>query len=123
MQVYKSSSKRKVHILKNHPGAPLPLSARETNNEAVNGINGQDPTYSATVGSIKLQPHRCQHCHRQYASNAKLLQHQRKKHQSNIPHANSEKHGNVDEPEKMTQSSNKVKSVIIFNVNLTKMFH
>ena len=85
MQVYKSSSKRKVHILKNHPGAPLPLSARDTNNETSNGTNGQDPTYSATVGSIKLQPHRCKQCHRQYASNAKLLQHQRKKHQTNIP--------------------------------------
>ena len=84
-KVYKSSSKRKVHILKNHPGAPLPLSARETNGEAANGLNGPDPTYSATVGSITLQPHRCKQCHRQYASNAKLLQHQRKKHQTNIP--------------------------------------
>ena len=111
LQVYKSSSKRKVHILKNHPGAPLPLSARETNNEAV---NGQDPTYSATVGSIKLQPHRCPHCHRQYASNAKLLQHQRKKHQSNIPNLNNEKHEKSEEPETMSQSNNKVKRVIIF---------
>ena len=91
------------------------MSARETNNESVNDMNGQDPTYSATVGSIKLQPHRCQHCHRQYDSNAKLLQHQRKKHQSNIPNANNEKHENVDEPKKMTQSNNKVKqSFVIF---------
>ena len=28
-QVYKSSSKRKSHILKNHPGAALPAGARE----------------------------------------------------------------------------------------------
>ena len=94
-QVYKSSSKRKVHILKNHPGAPLPLSARETNNEGVIGMAGRDPTYSATVGSIKLQPHRCKHCHRQYASNAKLLQHQRKKHQNVVRPNNdtNENHG------------------------------
>ena len=95
-KVYKSSSKRKVHILKNHPGAPLPLSARETNGECANGLNGPDPTYSATVGSITLQPHRCKQCHRQYASNAKLLQHQRKKHQTNIPNlsgGSTEKYG------------------------------
>ena len=30
-QVYKSSSKRKSHILKNHPGAALPAGAREVN--------------------------------------------------------------------------------------------
>merc|ERR1719376_60277 len=29
-KVYMSSSKRKVHILKNHPGASLPLSARDS---------------------------------------------------------------------------------------------
>ena len=29
-KVYKSSSKRKVHIKKHHPGAQLPLSARES---------------------------------------------------------------------------------------------
>jgi hypothetical protein len=66
----------------------LPLSARETNNEGLNGMAGSDPTYSATVGSIKLQPHRCKYCHRQYASNAKLLQHQRKKHQDALKSAN-----------------------------------
>jgi hypothetical protein len=27
-QIYKSSSKRKAHILKNHPGAELPMSNR-----------------------------------------------------------------------------------------------
>ena len=101
-KVYKSSSKRKVHILKNHPGAPLPLSARETNGEAANGLNGPDPTYSATVGSITLQPHRCKQCHRQYASNAKLLQHQRKKHQSNIPNLSS---GSSEKSENITTDS------------------
>ena len=39
-----------------------------------------NPTYSATVGSVEVDPHKCQHCHKQYASNAKLLQHVRNKH-------------------------------------------
>lgn len=39
-----------------------------------------NPTYSATVGSITTHPHYCDWCHKQYASKAKLLQHQRKKH-------------------------------------------
>ena len=30
-KVYKSSSKRKSHIIKNHPGAALPAGAREVN--------------------------------------------------------------------------------------------
>ena len=89
----------------------MPPSARETNNEDVNGTTGHDPTYSATVGSIKLEPHRCQQCHRQYASNAKLLQHQRKKHQSNIPKPNnSHDQEGIDAPEKMIQSGNEVSS-------------
>ena len=41
-----------------------------------------NPTYSATVGSVTSQPHNCSFCHKQYATNAKLLQHQRKEHQS-----------------------------------------
>ena len=40
-----------------------------------------NPTFSATVGSISSLPHNCQFCHKQYATNAKLLQHQRKEHQ------------------------------------------
>ena len=39
-----------------------------------------NPTYSATVGSVEVDPHKCRHCHKQYASNAKLLQHVRNKH-------------------------------------------
>ena len=89
--------------MKNHPGAPLPLSARETSNEAFNAINGQDPTYSATVGSIKLQPHRCKQCHRQYASNAKLLQHQRKKYQTNIPNPSGESTKGTNAPKESNQ--------------------
>ena len=106
-KVYKSSSKRKVHILKNHPGAPLPLSARETSSEAVNGIHGQDPTFSATVGSIKLQPHRCKQCHRQYASNAKLLQHQRKKHSANIPSSGANQQNDASSSKENVTSENR----------------
>lgn len=87
-KVYKSSSKRKVHIIKNHPGQKLPQSARAKKNGAGGhsaSPEAANPTFSATVGSITSQPHRCQHCHKQYASNAKLLQHQRKKHREMMP--------------------------------------
>lgn len=79
-KVYKSSSKRKTHIMKVHPGADMPAGARR-------GVGGEDcplpnPTYSATVGSVLTHAHACHACHKQYASKAKLLQHQRKKHGS-----------------------------------------
>ena len=79
LQVYKSSSKRKVHILKNHPGAKLPPSVRDK--VALAEEREPNPTFSTTVGSVTSQPHSCPHCHKQYASNAKLLQHLRKKHE------------------------------------------
>jgi hypothetical protein len=78
-KVYKSSSKRKVHILKNHPGAALPMSNRRQGNFA-DGSGLPNPTFSQTVGSITTRPQNCKWCHKQYASKAKLLQHQRKKH-------------------------------------------
>ncbi|KAL1485455.1 hypothetical protein MTO96_001284 [Rhipicephalus appendiculatus] len=78
-KVYRSSSKRKAHILKNHPGAALPMSNRIKG--GVPSIPGQpNPTFSHMVGSVTTQPHSCCLCHKQYASKAKLLQHQRKKH-------------------------------------------
>lgn len=76
-KVYKSSSKRKAHILKNHPGSVLPVSARK---KIVDIPGLPNPTYSQTVGSITTMPHSCVFCHKQYASKAKLTQHQRKKH-------------------------------------------
>ena len=114
-KVYKSSSKRKAHILKNHPGLELPLPARvvakngneigvETNarggesapaevkpgnlgadasaaaGTAPDGSRVANSTFSATVGNVTSLPHNCPFCHKQYASNAKLLQHQRKAH-------------------------------------------
>lgn len=84
-KVYKSSSKRKAHILKNHPGSELPQSARKKSNiDEIPGV--PNPTYSQTVGSITTMPHQCEHCHKQYASKAKLLQHQRKHHPEMMPH-------------------------------------
>ncbi|XP_066596847.1 PR domain zinc finger protein 10-like isoform X2 [Prorops nasuta] len=76
-KVYKSSSKRKAHIMKNHPGAALPPSNRQKESD---GSGLPNPTFSQTVGSVTTTPQGCQWCHKQYASKAKLLQHQRKKH-------------------------------------------
>lgn len=76
-KVYKSSSKRKAHILKIHPGAELPMSNRMLTGTVESLPN---PTYSQTVGSVTARPQNCQWCHKQYASKAKLLQHQRKEH-------------------------------------------
>ena len=49
-----------------------------------NSDNHQDfnPTFSTTVGSVTSQPHNCRYCHKQYATNAKLLQHLRKDHKA-----------------------------------------
>ncbi|KAK5645486.1 hypothetical protein RI129_006786 [Pyrocoelia pectoralis] len=78
-KIYKSSSKRKAHILKNHPGQALPMSNRRQGSfPDVAGL--PNPTFSQTVGSVTTHPQACQWCHKQYASKAKLLQHQRKKH-------------------------------------------
>ena len=84
-KIYKSSSKRKAHIIKNHPGADLPASSRRK--DMVVELPGlPNPTYSTTVGSVTTVPHPCEFCHKQYASKAKLMQHQRKKHMEMVPH-------------------------------------
>lgn len=84
-KVYKSSSKRKAHIIKNHPGAELPLSSRKKIVFSIENTTIPNPTYSQTVGSITTMPHSCDFCHKQYASKAKLTQHQRKKHTELVP--------------------------------------
>lgn len=101
-KVYKSSSKRKAHILKNHPGAALPMSNRKQGSlQEVSGL--PNPTFTQTVGSITTHPQSCKWCHKQYASKAKLLQHQRKKHSdqmiNDIPQSKDDKQsisGNED---------------------------
>ncbi|GAB0098354.1 hypothetical protein DMENIID0001_140750 [Sergentomyia squamirostris] len=82
-KVYKSNSKRKAHILKNHPGLELPMSSRIKGSCPESG-GFSNLTYSQTVGSITTHPQGCAWCHKQYASKAKLLQHQRKKHPEHI---------------------------------------
>ncbi|ESO93852.1 hypothetical protein LOTGIDRAFT_104847, partial [Lottia gigantea] len=86
-KVYKSSSKRKSHIIKNHPGLDLPASSRKKSLTLdISGV--PNPTYSQTVGSITTLPQQCVFCHKQYASKAKLMQHQRKKHPDLVPPSN-----------------------------------
>lgn len=80
-KVYKSSSKRKNHILKYHPGEDLPQSARsKMSNEGEN----QNLSYSEVIGSVTLSPQRCLWCHKQYATRTRLLLHQRKSHSENL---------------------------------------
>ncbi|RUS77561.1 hypothetical protein EGW08_014665 [Elysia chlorotica] len=99
-KIYKSASKRKMHIQKMHPGCAVPPSARKklphTLAEAdggaagggVDGVLAVGPvgagfnatSFSHTVSSITTMPHGCKFCHKQYASKAKLIQHQRKQH-------------------------------------------
>lgn len=86
-KIYKSSSKRKAHIIKNHPGKSLPPSNRNKGSPTGVATN----TFSATVGSITMNPHFCSWCHKQYASKAKLMQHQRKKHTDKINFFSSSK--------------------------------
>ncbi|XP_066904483.1 PR domain zinc finger protein 10 isoform X2 [Halyomorpha halys] len=81
-KIYKSSSKRKAHILKNHPGKKLPPSNAQISPSKKGVENG---TLSQTVGSVTTHPQSCDWCHKQYASKAKLLQHQRKNHLNQLP--------------------------------------
>ncbi|XP_063873690.1 uncharacterized protein LOC135107593 isoform X2 [Scylla paramamosain] len=75
-KMYRSSSKRKLHILKYHPGEELPPSSTSHKEST----SGEDSTYSQTVGAITTYPHPCKWCYRQYASRARLLRHQRHQH-------------------------------------------
>ena len=102
-RVYKSSSKRKSHILKSHPGKPLPpqLKGREKllDAEKVSTYHKEESAEAkkqsvahqqqyrevSVVGRVMATPHSCQWCHRQYATRAKLLQHQRKAHLHLMP--------------------------------------
>ncbi|KAL7305414.1 hypothetical protein TKK_0002157 [Trichogramma kaykai] len=108
-KVYKSSSKRKAHIMKNHPGAALPPSNRNKEYD-IPGV--PNPTFSQAAGSIKTAPQGCQWCHKQYASKAKLLQHQRKKHSSlmepadQIPRPRSRPPQNQNQPPTSTANNN-----------------
>lgn len=77
-KVYKSSSKRKAHILKYHPNS-IDLNEVRTY---------RNPAFSETVGSISTEPQACPWCYKQYASKTKLIQHQRIKHPEQMKEAN-----------------------------------
>ncbi|KAH1009883.1 hypothetical protein HUJ04_002184 [Dendroctonus ponderosae] len=79
-KVYKSNSKRKTHILKNHPGAALPLD----NGQKSSTETGDQSASFPSSGTITTRPKNCQWCHRQYARRAKLLHHIRKAHPNKI---------------------------------------
>lgn len=94
-QMYRSSSKRKLHILKYHPGEELPpssVSIKECR-------NGEDSTYSQTVGAVTTYPHPCKWCYRQYASRARLLRHERHQHPDVGADSSSVKDYGEDMPE------------------------
>lgn len=84
-KVYKSSSKRKAHILKYHPGRELPQSTRQksTGDDHAVGVL-HDPSFSESISSITTHAHQCRWCYKQYASKTRLLQHQRKQHNEEI---------------------------------------
>lgn len=83
-KVYKSSSKRKAHILKYHPGMDLPMSSRQMSGQPPEVPGLPNASYSETVGNVTTHPQRCAWCHKQYASKARLLQHQRKQHTEHL---------------------------------------
>lgn len=84
-KVYKSSSKRKAHILKYHPGRELPQSTRHKNTADDHALGVlHDPSFSESISSITTHAHQCRWCYKQYASKTRLLQHQRKQHSEEI---------------------------------------
>lgn len=83
-KVYKSSSKRKAHILKYHPGQQLPQSTRRGTGNCDGSPVEPDPSFSANIGSITTHPHQCKWCYKQYASRSRLLQHKRKAHSTEL---------------------------------------
>ncbi|KAM4627169.1 PR domain zinc finger protein 10 [Polymixia lowei] len=79
-KVYKSASKRKSHILKNHPGAELPPSIRKLRPAAPGEPDPMLSTHTQLTGTIATPPVCCPHCAKQYGSKTKMVQHIRKKH-------------------------------------------
>ncbi|MEQ2182863.1 PR domain zinc finger protein 10 [Goodea atripinnis] len=67
-KVYKSASKRKAHILKNHPGAELPPSIRKLRPAAPGEPDPMLSTHTQLTGTIATAPVCCPHCAKQYSS-------------------------------------------------------
>lgn len=68
LQVYKSASKRKAHILKNHPGAELPPSIRKLRPAGPGEPDPMLSTHTQLTGTIATPPVCCPHCSKQYSS-------------------------------------------------------
>lgn len=68
LQVYKSASKRKAHILKNHPGAELPPSIRKLRPARPGEPDPMLSTHTQLTGTIATAPVCCPHCAKQYSS-------------------------------------------------------
>lgn len=66
--MYKSASKRKAHILKNHPGAELPPSIRKLRPAAPGEPDPMLSTHTQLTGTIATAPVCCPHCAKQYSS-------------------------------------------------------
>ncbi|XP_061538343.1 PR domain zinc finger protein 10 isoform X3 [Phycodurus eques] len=79
-KVYKSASKRKSHILKNHPGSELPPSIRKLRPAAPGEPDPMLTTHTQLAGTTAFAPVCCPHCAKQYSSKTKMVQHIRKKH-------------------------------------------
>lgn len=79
-KVYKSASKRKAHILKNHPGSELPPSIRKLRPAGPGEPDPMLSTHTQLTGTIATAPVCCPHCSKQYSSKTKMVQHIRKKH-------------------------------------------
>ncbi|XP_076002532.1 PR domain zinc finger protein 10 [Genypterus blacodes] len=88
-KVYKSASKRKAHILKNHPGAELPPSIRKLRPAGPGEPDPMLSTHTQLTGTIATAPVCCPHCAKQYSSKTKMVQHIRKKHPELAPLVNS----------------------------------
>ncbi|XP_063061332.1 PR domain zinc finger protein 10 [Engraulis encrasicolus] len=88
-KVYKSASKRKAHILKNHPGAELPPSIRKLRPAGPGEPDPMLSTHTQLTGTIATAPVCCPHCAKQYSSKTKMVQHIRKKHPEFAQMANS----------------------------------
>lgn len=98
-KVYKSSSKRKAHIMKSHPGAELPPSGRLRGQEADGSNNTygiHTETFSQLIGSVAASPFACEFCHKQYASKPKYIQHLRRDHPNRAPAKKAISRGYID---------------------------
>jgi len=73
LQVYKSASKRKAHILKNHPGSELPPSIRKLRPAAPGEPDPMLSTHTQLTGTIASAPVCCPHCAKQYSSKVLAL--------------------------------------------------